>query len=51
MIKKKILICKNCKHELWFPGIHRNRDPHTNECLEYNKKSGCCGCQEGDPEE
>ena len=48
MTNKK-LICKTCEHELWLPGLHKYRNPQTNECLVYNKKSGSCGCQEGDP--
>lgn len=41
---EKKLICKNCGHELWYANIHKNRDPATNECLHYDKDSGCCGC-------
>ena len=51
MTKKKKIICKHCGHELWLPGIHRNRNPQTNECLEWNKKTGTCGCQDGVPED
>ena len=49
MTKEKKLICKNCGHELWLPGIHKGGDPQTNECPHYDKKSGCCGCTGGEP--
>ena len=44
---KKKLVCKCCGHELWLPGLHKNRNPQTNECLEWNINSGVCGCQDG----
>lgn len=52
----KKLICRDCDHEMWLPGIHkfgertRGREDGSNECIFYNKTSGCCGCTDaGEP--
>ena len=45
--KNQRLMCGNCNHPIWMPGLHYG-DRQTNECGHYDKKFGACGCCHAD---